>query len=192
MIRRALRKESSVVWCLGEAEELPFRDDAFDGMTCVLSVHHFRDRGRVFKEAHRVLKSGRLVIFTASPAQMRGYWLNRYFPCAMEKSIEQMPTTAALEHELRSAGFRGITAETYSVDEGLKDLFLYSGKHSPEIYLDAKVRQGISTFASLASKQEIDSGCAKLAEDLEKGRFDGVIKDYRSECGDYLFLVAQE
>lgn len=192
MIRSAAAKSSSVTWCVGEAEALPFSDGVFGGMTCVLGIHHFRDSGSAFGEAHRVLTSGRLVVFTASPVQMRGYWLNAYFPSAMAKSIRQMPADEEMERELRSAGFREITTETYSVQKGLKDLFLYSGKHCPQIYLDPLVRKGISTFASLACQEEIEEGCERLARDLRTGRFQDVISEYRGELGDYLFVVARK
>ena len=36
---------------------------------------------------------------------------------------------------LEDAGFTGINRERYNVKEDLEDLFLYSGKHLPEIYL---------------------------------------------------------
>ncbi len=191
MIHTAAAKDSSIAWCVGEAEALPFPDGVFSGVTCVLAVHHFRDREGAFSEAHRVLRAGRLVIFTASPVQMREYWLNAYFPVAMEKSIRQMPEDEDLKRELRSAGFGEITTETYSVREGLKDLFLYSGKHHPEAYLDPQVRDGISTFAHLSSQKEIERGCEKLARDLRTGRFRDVIRDWRNEAGDYCFVVAR-
>jgi ubiquinone/menaquinone biosynthesis C-methylase UbiE len=192
MIRRAAVKDRSVAWCVGEAEALPFMDSAFAGVMCVLAVHHFQDLHGVFTEAFRVLRSGRLVIFTAAPAQMRGYWLNRYFPWAMEKSIRQMPTLRTMQRGLRSAGFREVETETYEVERELEDLFLYSGKHRPEMYLDSRVRKGISTFANLADAEEIEEGCRRLAIDLEKGRFKEVINNYGGEAGDYLFLAARK
>jgi hypothetical protein len=38
------------------------------------------------------------------------------------------------------------------------DLFLYAGKHKPSIYLDARVRGGIATFAALAEATEVETG----------------------------------
>jgi hypothetical protein len=159
---------------------------------CVLAIHHFDDLRSAMSEAYRVLRSGRFVVFTASPEQMRRYWLNGYFPRAMEKSISQMPATEIIKRESRSAGFRKMTMETYSVEEGLRDFFLYSGKHRPEIYLDPSVRAGISTFASLADEDEIGEGCEKLAKDLSSGEFASVFESYRSGLGDYLFVVMEK
>lgn len=44
------------------------------------------------------------------------------------------------------------------------------------MYLDKKVRSGISTFANLASKEEIEEGCAKLKKDIETNKIEDVLK----------------
>lgn len=43
---------------------LPFADASFDGVVCMDSMNHFMDRARVFREWHRVLRSGRRALFT--------------------------------------------------------------------------------------------------------------------------------
>ena len=98
---------------------------------------------------------GRLVIFTSDPDQMRGYWLNEYFPDAMRRSIEQMPALDEVEESLMRAGFCKVETEAYEVKQDLRDLFLYSGKHRPQLYLDEEFRRGISTFSTVASPEEV-------------------------------------
>ena len=43
---------------------LPFEDHSFDGLVCIDSMNHFPDRLAVFREWHRVLRTGRRALFT--------------------------------------------------------------------------------------------------------------------------------
>jgi ubiquinone/menaquinone biosynthesis C-methylase UbiE len=49
----------------GDAEALPFADEAFDAVVGNFGVHHVPDPVRALREAHRVLRPGTLVAFTA-------------------------------------------------------------------------------------------------------------------------------
>lgn len=191
MIERAHRKSSAVDWCHGDAAALPFHSDAFDGALCTLAVHHFQQIELAFSEIRRVLRRGRLVILTASHEQMRNYWLNAYFPIAMDRSIDQMPDLPDVQRELQNAGFARFSTERYDVRDNLQDFFLYSGKHRPTMYLDPNVRAGISTFSLLADEGEIESGCELLARDIASGDFDDVRKRFDGQSGDYLFVIAE-
>ena len=42
----------------GDVEALPFRDGAFDLVTCRLAAHHFADLAPAVREVQRVLRSG--------------------------------------------------------------------------------------------------------------------------------------
>ena len=44
--------------------ELPFADESFDALLCIDSMNHFPDRLAVFREWHRVLRSGGRAVFT--------------------------------------------------------------------------------------------------------------------------------
>lgn len=192
MIDTARIKESAVSWYVGSAEALPFPDGAFAGAVCTLAIHHFPALQPAFQEIARVLGQGRFVLFTSTPDQMRGYWLNEYFPQMMARSAEQMPRLEAILQSLGKVGLRAIYTEPYEVREDLQDLFLYSGKHRPAVYLDPRIRAGSSSFASLADPHEVEHGCRRLAEDIECGRISEVIASYHHEEGDYLFVVAEQ
>jgi ubiquinone/menaquinone biosynthesis C-methylase UbiE len=190
MIRTARQKVSPVNWYQGDVATLPFKEGTFSGAFITCAIHHFESLSEVFAQVYRVIASGRFVIFTTTPQQTRGYWLNEYFPEAMEKSVDQLPALDIVETALLEAGFRMDYTETYEVQPDLQDFSLYSGKHRPEIYLSEAVRQGISTFASLADPSKVETGCQRLRADIQSGRIYQVIQGYRHDQGDYLFIVA--
>lgn len=192
MLDAARAKAPAMAWSKGRAERLPYADGAFDGVMCSFAIHHFDDVAAAFGEVARVLGRGRFVILTATPAQMAGYWLNRYFPQAVVRSAEDMPTLDAIRGALTAAGFASIATDSFDVPEDLADLFLYAGKHRPALYLDAAVRAGISTFArGLCPPDELERGLAALASDIESGAIDAVIASYAHDEGDYLFVIAE-
>jgi ubiquinone/menaquinone biosynthesis C-methylase UbiE len=192
MIATARDKSRAVTWHIGNVEALPFPDGVFSGVMCTLAIHHFEALRPAFQEAFRVLVQGRFVLFTSTAEQMRGYWLNAYFPTAMARSIVQMPGLQAIVQALRQSGFASIRTEPYEVQTDLQDFFLYSGKHRPEMYLDPRVRTGISTFAALADASEVEGGCRELSQDIESGRIADVIASYRHAQGDYLIVVGEK
>jgi ubiquinone/menaquinone biosynthesis C-methylase UbiE len=191
MLRQARAKDTTAQFVRGHAESLPIANASHAGVLCSLALHHFDDLDATFGEMARVLcGGGRVVLFTASPEQMKRYWLNAYFPDAMARAIAQMPAPARLQSLLRSVGFEDVIQEPYSVREDLTDGFLFIGKHRPELYLSANVRAGSSTFRTLATADEIASGCAALEHDLSSGRFQSIRQQYANEHGDYLFISA--
>jgi len=192
MIKAAKEKNPRVDWFLGDVGELPFEDDLFHGAICTLAVHHFDCLYLAFCEAFRVLKHGNFVIFTSTKEQMQNYWLNEYFPEAMKASIAVMPSFDSIEQGLRDAGFSSIYTDRYTVRDELQDLFLYSGKNKPEMYLNPAIRAGISTFASLASSEEVALGCSRIAADIESGSIESVMNAYENDGGDYLFVVGRK
>ncbi len=193
MLSAAMEKSSDVHWISGTAEDLPFNDHSFDGAITTLTVHHWKDREQGLREVSRVLKHGsRFVIFTSSPEQMDGYWLNHYFPVVMQRGTENMPSASGIIDALYRAGFDEVQTEKYFVKDDLQDFFLQSGKNRPEIYFDEHIQKGISTFASMASKDEIERGLQKLRYDLDHDLFDAVRNRYENDHGDYMFIVAQK
>ena len=192
MLSGAAAKDPEINWILGDVSRLPFDDNAFDAALCTLATHHFGSLENAFREIARVMSQGSFVIFTATPEQMRGYWLNEYFPVAMADSIEQMPNLEDVQSSLASAGFRNIVNHPYEIQPDLQDHFLYSGKLHPERYLDENFRAGISTFSSLANRNEVASGCERLHDDLQSGKLHEVMRSYEQKNGDYLFIVAKK
>jgi SAM-dependent methyltransferase len=191
MLQSAQAKSGLVRWCLGDATALPFAGGSFPGVVCTLAIHHFPALEPAFREAFRVLKKGgRFVLFTQTPEQMRGTWLDRYFPSMMRRALEGMPSLDAISDALRGAGFTSIATDLYEVADDLQDLFLYSGKHRPWLYLDPAVRAGISFFAMQDDQPEVEEGCRALAADIASGKIAEVMASYQHDRGDYLFVIA--
>jgi hypothetical protein len=117
--------------------------------------------------------------------------LAEYFPEAISKSADQLPALEKITRALTSAGLELVATEPYSVRGDLQDLFLYSGKWRPEIYLEPEVRAGISTFALHCLPSELEEGCERLAMDIENGEVREVIQRYLHDGGDYLFVIAE-
>lgn len=187
MVRQAKADHPGITWKTGQAESIPFPESYFGGITCIMTVHHWTDMERGFRECARVLrKGGRLVLFGSCSEQMEHYWLKQYFPEMMDKASAQMPSLKALEGSLEAAGFTHIHTEPYRIREDLRDKFLYSGKHHPEWYLNAGFRRGISAFRTLITETELQQGIEKLESDLHSGNFGYA----DTESGDYLFMQA--
>ena len=191
MLARAKEKAPHIAWHNGRAEAIPFASASFDGATCAFVHHHMADPAAAFREVHRVLTPhARFVILNSTVEQMRHYWLNEYFPRAMAKAAAPYERFVTID-VLESAGFRIACEEKYDVTPDLNDLFLYCGKHKPGRYLDPRIRSGISSFADAPDQEEIARGVKRIAEDIESGRINDVIRKYAWDGGDYMFTVAE-
>lgn len=192
MLDQARRKSTQISWNIGTAENIPFEDGTFDGAIATLTTHHWSDLEHGFRETHRVLRSkSKLVIFTSTPEQMRGYWLCHYFPLIMERSCDVMPTLETTTKSLQNAGFIGVLPEPYTILADHQDHFLYSAKDEPERYLDREFRKGISTFSALSDPKELANGLERLEDDIASGEWLKVRANYTHDRGDYLFIAAQ-
>lgn len=188
MLAVATRKESNITWVKASVEDLPFEKGAFAGGIATLTIHHWPDLSAAFKEVARIIKGGNLVLFTSLPEQMRGYWLNYYFPTMMDRSIEQMPSRLRLQEAFKDAGMRIGAEEKYFVRPDLQDWFLYSGKFNPMVYMDSQRRAGISSFRKMCPPRELTKGLNQLEADIKSGRWHNLQKEYENRLGDYLFI----
>jgi len=191
MLAQARQKSSTIAWVQSSADALPFPNAAFGGAICTLAIHHFPDLESPFAEIRRTLHSGSFVIFTGLAEQMRHYWLYHYFPETMARSVEKMPSESQIRTALSRSGFKSVTVTPFFVTNELQDLFLYSGKHRPDLYLDPTVRANISSFVNLAPTAELQDGLALLTADLQSGAFASVKAHYATEVGDYAYIAAR-
>ncbi|MEO9803226.1 MAG: class I SAM-dependent methyltransferase [Reichenbachiella sp.] len=193
MLSAARDKNPKGKWMQARAEHTGLSSESMDGIIGSLTIHHWQNLELAFNELNRILKpTGQLILFTSTPDQMKGYWLNTYFPKMLQDSMDQMPSLELVTSALHQSGFQITETEKYFVTAELTDLFLYSGKHRPHLYLDAQVRQGISSFSDLSNAEEINAGLAQLALDIESDKIKEVMDSDEYESGDYLFVIAQK
>jgi SAM-dependent methyltransferase len=194
MLKRARSKSTAIDGVRADASSLPFDCGSLNGITAVNAIHHFHSFNRVFAECFRVLKrGGRLTIFTSTFEQMKGYWLNEYFPEMMQVSMREMPARKQIETSLNLAGFHDVIWEPYSVQDDLQDFFLYVGKNKPEMYLSWEIRMGSSAFAHYGDSPAVEKGCEALSQDIQSGRIVEVMGVYAGRSdGDYSFIVAEK
>jgi len=193
MLDVANQGSSSAEFVLGNSEQVDFPKEHFSGITASLTIHHWKDLEKGFAELYRVLKSkGRLIVFTSTPKQMRGYWLNHYFPKMLHDSIIQMPSLDRVLSALVSAGFETVKTEPYKIQPDLQDKFLYCGKEHPKLYFDENIRKGISSFSDLSNQEEVTEGLEQLKADMKSTKIIQIMEDYKNELGDYLYVIAEK
>ncbi len=189
MLKIALAKDKRIEWKPGSAEKIPYPSNYFSGVVATLTVHHWSDLSKAFKELNRILTDkGTIVLFTSTPEQMKGYWLNYYFPAMLQKSIEQMPSVDKIKKALVETELTLTSQRKYFITNELKDHFLYTGKNRPGLYFEETIRTGISSFSNLANSEEVRIGLSKLKSDIETGKIQNKISEFNNEHGDYLFI----
>ena len=193
MLQKAQSQNQSIQWKIGSAEKTDLSDHSIDGIIGTLTIHHWTNLVKAFSELNYILKpNGRIVIFTSTPQQMKGYWLNHYFPKMLEDSILQMPTYDTIEEAMDFAGLKITATKTYTIKTDLTDQFLYCGKQNPELYFDESIRHGISSFSALANTIEVENGLTKMRKDIESRKINDIIKSYANDFGDYLYIIAEK
>jgi len=192
MLKIAKNKNDKINWINAKAEKIPFNNNAFDGGICVLAIHHFKSLKKAFTEISRVIKKGKFIIFTALPEQMKYYWLNEYFPKIMKRSINQMPDYNKIKINLEKSGFKIKDVIKYEITNDIKDLFLYSGKNNPELYLNDNIRQNVSSLSLLSNKKKIEKEMKKLENDIKSKKITDIQSKYKDDKGDYIFIIAEK
>ncbi|WP_299260544.1 class I SAM-dependent methyltransferase [uncultured Aquimarina sp.] len=192
MLEKAKIPSNNIQWKIGKAETLGLSENSIDGIVASLTLHHWDNLDQGFASLRKVLKPvGNIVIFTATPEQMKGYWLCHYFPKMLEASMNQMPSLETVKKNLHKNRLVIEKTEKYFIKSDLEDLFLYSGKHNPKLYFNHKVRHGISSFSSLSNALEVENGLITLKKDIDSGKINDIIKNYENTDGDYLFFVVK-
>ena len=110
----------------------------------------------------------------------------------IEDSIKVLPTFEKIKSAFKNANLQIVQQEPYFVKPDLEDLFLYCGKHNPEMYFKEKVRNGISSFSMIAHQSEIEKGLQQMREDIDTGKITEIMMAHENDLGDYLFIVGEK
>jgi SAM-dependent methyltransferase len=177
-------------WLSACAESIPLPDRSVAGCISVLSYHHFQNRRTALNEMLRITGAGPLVFFTFCPQRLSMFWLYSYFPSMLADArscFHNAETTAA---EMERWSGRTATLHWFPLPSDLVDCFAAAGWCRPELYLDAGVRQGISSFARVP-QSELEFGLRRLSSDLADGSWKqnfGELRDREELDVGYVFI----
>jgi ubiquinone/menaquinone biosynthesis C-methylase UbiE len=157
-----------VSWITASAEQIPLADNAVDGAVVMLALHHFNNLNVGLREISRITKSGKIVIFAFEQAKIADFWLTDYFPYFIQDTLATFPSIQKIAYLIYQITHRETAIVPFLLPSNLSDLFAASGWCKPEIYLDAQVRRGISSFAKMPSN-ELEMGLKRLKADLNSG-----------------------
>jgi SAM-dependent methyltransferase len=186
MIRQ--RSSSAAPVVCGMAEQLPFRDGAFDVALAVLTVHHWSDPGAGLAEMRRVAR--KQVVVTWEPDVFaRQFWLVRdYLPEAAERERQLASLATVLAH------LGPATIERLLVPDDCTDGFFGAYWKRPYAYLDATVRGAISGLA-LLDRGVVSAALERLKFDLGHGGWHARYSELMELCEidlGYRLVVAEQ
>jgi ubiquinone/menaquinone biosynthesis C-methylase UbiE len=187
-------KNQSIQWLSGSAESIPLPDKSVAACFSILAYHHFEDRRTALSEMMRIAGSGPLVFFTFCPRRLSTFWLYRYFPAMLADARSCFHSAEATAAEMEGWTGRKATLDWFPLPSDLVDWFAAAGWNRPEHYLDANVRQGISSFAKVP-EAELEPGLRRLASDLAGGLWDqefGNLRKLEELDAGYFFLQLSE
>jgi ubiquinone/menaquinone biosynthesis C-methylase UbiE len=160
MIAQRPRDAAPVVQ--GCAESLPFRNNSFDAVLGVLTLHHWKDQARGLSECARVARF-KVVFLTMDFDAFASFWLFDYFPeLLVDRHI--FPSIARYKKVLGP-----LETIAVPIPEDCRDGFLGAYWKRPRAYLDQKVREGISTFSKIGN---VDSQLVRLESDIVSGAWE--------------------
>ena len=180
-------------------QNLPFKDQTFDGVMVNFVLHHLDDTEgcdngfpavqKALHEIRRVLKhGGALIIQTNSHEQLLdGYWWAELIPQAMTAVKHRYPKIEYLESILSEIGIASF--EHYvEVDEVLQGDSYFDPKGPfSQTYRDA------DSNWTLVSPEELDSALKQLTEHENKGSLHSYVQnrdDLRKKIGQMTFIKA--
>ncbi|MBD2452073.1 class I SAM-dependent methyltransferase [Nostoc sp. FACHB-152] len=180
-----------VEWFTGYAENLALPDRSVDGVVSILAIHHFSHLEKSFQEMHRVIRDGTIVLLTFDIRLAQKIWLYDYFPFLWEDALRFLSLDEQI-NLLQKNTKRRVEAIPFLLPHDLSDLFAAAAWRRPELYLQAEVRAGISSFA-LANQDLVEQGVNVLAADLSSGEWNkkyGEIQKLKEIDIGYRFICA--
>ncbi len=194
MLAQASAKAPSQRWSQGDMNSLPFDSCMFDGAITMNTLHYVRNSlVSVFQEIRRILKPGaRLVIYVIALEQCLQFWLGHYFSFFREIGHKVLASRDVIVAALQEADFLDLSIEPFFVTEHTTDLFTYACKYRPHLFLDPKIRAGMTPLQLPEYEKEVQTGCERLQKDIASGAIYRVIGQHESQLGEGLFILARK
>jgi ubiquinone/menaquinone biosynthesis C-methylase UbiE len=191
IMQRQAQPHPQVSWLTAVAEEIPLPDQSVDAAIVMLALHHFQDMIAGIKEINRIVTTGKIAIFAFEQQKIPDFWLTDYFPYFILDTLDIFPDTEAIAKKVCQITRKQVKIIPFLLPPDLNDLFAAAGWCQPEIYLDPKVRKGISTFSKM-SLNELTEGIERLSTDLNNGVWEqkyGYLKQQTEYDAGYRLIV---
>ena len=127
-MKTAKAENGQIGFVYGDGEHLPFKDESFDAVTCILAIEHFPDTERAISEMKRVLKDGGVLVFNL--LEIKDGVLKKIFERRLQSLRRQFSTDLDSEKLLRILG----NAEKYKRSDILGLFFRYPFNNSVFVY----------------------------------------------------------
>lgn len=194
MMRSQALNHPAIQWIDAFAEQIPLPDRSADVAIVMLAFHHFQDYQQALTEIHRVVGGGNIIMFTYDPTIISSFWLTEYFPSFMADVESTFLPIPRLISDIESIFNLAVNVLPFPLPNDLSDSFAAVGWARPELYLDANIRNGISSFAKMTDI-EIDRGLASLQDDLATKAWDrkyGHLRQQSEYDAGYRFVYTTE
>lgn len=173
MLRHAARKLGGGRVLAGDAERLPIRDDAADRAMIVNAMHLIEDPSRAFREAHRVLRDGPLVLTAFTKENLPALFVYEYFGLSMP--ITPRAGAEQIASLLAAAGFSRVEHQPFvytdTVDGSLNAL------HTDAMRLAGPAYLRNTSFWHRLDEETRRRGLEGLARDLRSGVLEGRVRE---------------
>lgn len=171
VMRGQAEEHSNVEFREGVAESIPLPDNSVAGVFSILAFHHFMEPKKALREMRRVCPNGPIVLFTFDPRKIEKPWFADYFPKVWADCFDFFPPIEQVKAAIHSLTNGPVDSIPFELPSDMEDLFAGAVWNRPELYLDERIRSGISSF-TLANPIDIRDGVARLNADLKSGLWD--------------------
>lgn len=156
MLNQAQEPNSVLALIQGRAEQLPFKNAAFDLVYCVNAIHHFDYQQSFVLEARRLLKpGGALAVLGFDPRQHRAKWyVYDYFEGVFASDLERFPSWGMVLDWMVSAGF-------VQVEWRLAER-IWDEKQGRQVLEDPFLKKDTTSQLALLNDQEYALGLQKI------------------------------
>lgn len=161
MLKVSREENPSLKLINADADFIPLKNDYFDLIFCVNSIHHFPDKEIFVKESRRVLsENGTLAIFGVDPHVDRDWYVYDYFDNVYENDLKRFPSLEQLKKLLDENYFKNV--EIKSVEE------IFRERVGEDVLNDPFLQKNHSSQLANLSDEEYEQGLEKIKMQIKK------------------------